>query len=40
VSTNLIAAVCQQACSSLARDQVQRFLGHFFHATTRCIRCS
>ncbi|EAW22110.1 Zn(II)2Cys6 transcription factor [Aspergillus fischeri NRRL 181] len=29
-STNLITAVCWQACSSLARDQIQRFLGHFF----------
>lgn len=39
-STNLIAAVCQQACSYIARDQIQRFLAHFFRVTTRCTRCS
>lgn len=39
-STNLITTVCQPAYSSLARDQVQRFLGHFFRMTTICRRCS
>lgn len=39
-STNLNTTVCQPAYSSLARDQVQRFLGHFFRMTTICRRCS